>query len=69
MVVFGLPALYLHHAASAGKFGFISFTVAMLGNTLMVASDWNEVFIAPILRGFDPSLFENPPARIMGAGV
>jgi len=51
LVVCGLPALYLHHASSAGKFGFIAFTVAMLGNTLMVASDWNEVFIAPILRG------------------
>ena len=65
LIVFGLPALYLHHAASAGKFGLITFAVAMLGNTLMVASDWAEVFIAPILRGLDPSLFENPPARLM----
>jgi hypothetical protein len=65
LIVFGLPALYLHHAASAGNFGFIAFALAMLGNTLMVASDWSEVFIAPILRGLDASLFENPPARIM----
>ena len=65
LVVFGLPALYLQHAASAGRFGFLAFAIAMLGNTLMVASDWSEVFIAPILRSLDPSLFEEPPARIM----
>lgn len=65
LVVFGLPALYLQHAASAGRFGFIAFAIAMLGNTLMVASDWSEVFIAPILLSLDPTLFEEPPARIM----
>lgn len=65
LVVFALPALYLHHAASAGKFGFVAFIVAMLGNTLMVASDWSEVFVAPILRSLDASLFENPPERLM----
>ena len=64
-VVFALPALYLHHTSSAGTFGFLAFAVAMLGNTLMVASDWSEVFIAPVLRGLDPSLFAEPPARIM----
>jgi hypothetical protein len=65
LVVFALPALYLYHADSAGRFGLIAFIVAMLGNTLMVASDWSEVFVAPVLRGLDPSLFENPPARLM----
>ena len=65
LVVFALPALYLYHASSAGKFGFLAFTLAMLGNTLMVASDWSDVFIGPVLRDLDPSLFEEPPARIM----
>ena len=65
LVVLALPGLYLYQSESAGKFGLIAFAIVMLGNTLMVSSDWSEVFIGPILRRLDPTLFDQPPTRLM----
>lgn len=65
LIVFGIPSLYLYQAHAVGKFGMVAFVVVMLGNTLMVGSDWSEVFIAPILRSLDPALYDNPPTRLI----
>ena len=65
LIVFGIPSLYLYQARAAGTFGMVAFAILMLGNTLIVGSDWSEVFVAPILRSLNPALFDNPPVRLM----
>lgn len=49
LLVMASVTLYLHHAEQAGRFGFVAFLVALVGSTLMVASDWNELFAMPTL--------------------
>jgi hypothetical protein len=66
LVLLGLIGLYLRQAKSAGRFGLVAFLIALTGTGLMIASDWSEVFIAPILQDVAPGLLEtNPPASIM----
>lgn len=65
LIVFALPGLYLYQSESAGRFGLVAFGIVMLGNSLMVSSDWSEVFIGPILPSLDPTLFDQPPTRLM----
>ena len=65
LVAVGLPGLYLYQAERAGKFGLISFLMALIGTTLMVGSDWSEVFIAPLLKQSAPALVDHPPTRLM----
>jgi hypothetical protein len=66
LVLIGLVGLYLRQANSAGRFGLVSFLIALAGTGLMVASDWSEVFIAPILHQVAPDLVEtNTPALLI----
>ena len=65
LIVFCVPSLYLYQAQAMGKFGMMAFIVLMLGNALMIGSDWSEVFVSPILRNLNPALFDQPPLRLM----
>jgi hypothetical protein len=69
-VLLGLVGLYLRQANSAGRFGLVAFLIALAGTGLMIASDWSEVFTAPILYDLAPELFEtSPPALIMAGFI
>ena len=65
-VLLGLVGLYLRQAKSAGRFGVVAFLIALAGTGLMIASDWSEVFTAPILSEVAPDLVEtNMPTLII----
>lgn len=70
-VLIGLVGLYLRQAKSAGRFGVVAFLIALAGTGLMIASDWSEVFTAPILTDLaPPGFFEsNPPALVMAGFI
>jgi hypothetical protein len=65
LLVLALIGLYLHQAEAGGRFGLVAFLIALVGTTLMVSSDWSELFIAPILMQAAPTLVEAPPASLM----
>jgi hypothetical protein len=48
-LVVGAVGMYLVQADQAGKLGLIAFVIALMGSALMVASDWNEFFVMPVL--------------------
>jgi len=50
LVVIGIIGIYLYHSEKAGTFGLIAFLLAFSGSTMMIGSDWSEVFIAPVLQ-------------------
>jgi hypothetical protein len=65
-VLLGLVGLYLRQAKSAGRFGVVAFLIALAGTGLMIASDWSEIFIAPILSEVAPDLVEtNMPTLLL----
>ena len=49
LLLVALVGLYLYQAEAAGNFGLVAFLVAFAGTVLMSASDWFEVFLAPLL--------------------
>jgi hypothetical protein len=65
LIVVGLVGLYLYQIEAAGVFGRAAFIAALIGTTLMVSSDWSEVFIAPILQQETPALVNEPPTLLM----
>jgi hypothetical protein len=65
LVLIGLVGLYLRQVNSAGRFGVVAFVVALAGTGLMIASDWSEVFVAPILSEAVPDISTNVPTSIM----
>lgn len=65
LLVVALIGLYLYQAEAAGKFGLVAFLAALGGTVLMGASDWVEVFIAPILAEHAPRLFDEIPGLLM----
>ena len=65
LILIGLVGLYLRQVQSAGRFGVVAFVLAMAGTGLMIASDWSEVFIAPILAEAVPDIGTNVPTLIM----
>lgn len=65
LVVVALVGLYLYQTEAAGRFGVVAFLAALIGTTLMVGSDWSEVFIAPILMQEVPALVDEPPGLLM----
>jgi hypothetical protein len=65
LVLMGLVGLYLRQAHSAGRFGLVAFLIALAGTGLMIASDWSEVFIAPILSEAIPDIGSNVPTSLM----
>ncbi len=70
VLLFGCVGLYLRQADRAGAFGATAFIVAFIGNALLLAAEWNEIFLvrdlalrAPAaLRALDsgrgPSLYD-----------
>ena len=66
LILIGIVGLYLRQAKSAGRFGLVAFLIALTGTGLMIASDWSEVFIAPILQEVAPGLVEtNTPTLLI----
>jgi hypothetical protein len=45
MLLFGCVGLHLRQADHAGMFGTVAFFVAFLGSALLLAVEWNEIFI------------------------
>jgi hypothetical protein len=67
LVVPALLGIYLRQSEQAGAFGLAAFCAALLGTSLMVGSDWSEMFIAPILKQAAPAVVDQPPA-LLAAG-
>ncbi len=62
----GLPGVYLRQAEAAGRLGLAAFFTALAGSALMIASDFNELFAAPILMQVPGLAAEFPPELIVG---
>jgi hypothetical protein len=66
LILISLVGLYLRQAKYAGRLGLVAFLIALAGTALMIASDWSEVFIAPILQEVAPDLVEtNTPTLLI----
>jgi hypothetical protein len=73
LLVPGVIGLYLYQAERTqaqpatrrDHFALVAFLLALVGTTLMVGSDWSEVFLAPILAEAAPAVVEQPPMRLM----
>jgi hypothetical protein len=73
LLVPGVLGLYLYQAERCqtpvapqrDTLALIAFLLALVGTTLMVGSDWSEVFLAPILLEAAPAVVEQPPTRLM----
>ena len=63
MLLFGCAGLHLRQADRAGKFGTVAFLLAFVGSALVLAVEWNEIFIVRDLA------FRAPAAlRILDGG-
>lgn len=69
LILVGLVGLYLRQTHAAGKFGVVAFLIVLAGTGLMIASDWSEVFIAPVLAEALPDIGTNVPPRIMAGFI
>ena len=65
LILVGLVGLYLRQSHAAGTFGVVAFVIFLAGTGLMIATDWAEVFVAPILADALPDIATNVPPRIM----
>jgi hypothetical protein len=45
LLLLGSIGLYLRQAERAGRFGAVAFLMAFLGSALLLATEWNEVFL------------------------
>ncbi|MDX1523365.1 MAG: hypothetical protein R3264_17200, partial [Anaerolineae bacterium] len=64
LLLVALIGLYLYQAEAAGTFGLVAFLVAFIGTVLMAASDWFEVFLAPVLVDM-PGFTDQVPGLVM----
>jgi hypothetical protein len=44
----GVVGIYLYQEHKLGKFGLIAFLLTLMGSAMMIASDFDELFVAPI---------------------
>jgi hypothetical protein len=45
LLLFGAIGIYFHQADRAGRFGAAAFGVALIGSALLLAEEWNEIFL------------------------
>jgi hypothetical protein len=69
LLIVALIGLYLYQAEAAGKFGLVAFLSALVGTTLMGASDWVEVFFSPAIAETAPSFFNEPPTLLIAGFI
>jgi hypothetical protein len=44
-LLLGVVGIHLAQAGRSGRFGAVTFAVALLGSALLLATEWNEVFV------------------------
>lgn len=45
LLLFGAIGVYFHQAGRAGRFGAAAFSLALVGSALLLAEEWNEIFL------------------------
>ena len=68
-LLIGSVGLYLAHRREAGVFGAIAFAMTFLGNSLLVAVEWSNVFVLRALALVNPgalSALDESPLMTIG---
>jgi hypothetical protein len=67
LFLLGLFGLYVRQAEQVGVFGLIGAVMAFFGGALLLAVEWSETFIYPVVGQAAPQLMDHPNPNLLTA--
>jgi hypothetical protein len=69
LLLIALFGIYIFQSSANGKFGFISFSIAVLGTMLIVGDAWFEAFVVPFISDVAPIVEKTSPSGMLIIGA